>query len=500
MKKNLLGFLSSNVEERNQVALMLATGFFFGIYIATFQVTAESLFLNKMSDQINNAFLASGILGIVSTLIFSFFQNRVKFISLTISSIAVIVVITSLVYYFYRFGDPANQSYILFLMYSLTGPVTAILLLCYWGIFGRLFNFKQSKRIIGWIDTGQLIAIIMANFLIPLSASLFRNTSDYFVVCNISIVASLVFVIIIASSFKLTKNDPRELDDSVKKETRFREIFKDKYVVLMAWFMIISMVTFIFNQFSFQTLLNQQYPVQRDLTNFLGYFNGTIYLLSLIMQTFVNDRILGTYGMRVSLLVLPIVTGIFALGSFITSSFFGYSLASGPTAFVFFFLFIALTRLFNGMLRESLENPVYKLLFIPLDSRSRFGIQSKIEGVISESGRFIAGLLLFGFSSLIYLKISFEISWIPPIILLLAVGYILLARSIYNGYKNKIRSKLESSEFHQDKLEIGFGQITDTLEKQLIENRPSKAVFSFKLLEKLNPSRVGQWVNSIDKK
>src|SRR5260221_993231 len=149
---------------------MLATGFFFGTFIAIFQVTAESLFLNQMSDQINKAFLASGVLGIVSTVIFAFFQNRVRFISLTISSIGVIVVITTLVYYYYRFGDLANRPNILFLMYCLTGPVTAILLLCYWGIFGRLFNFKQSKRIIGWIDTGQLIAIVIANFLIPITA------------------------------------------------------------------------------------------------------------------------------------------------------------------------------------------------------------------------------------------------------------------------------------------------------------------------------------------
>jgi hypothetical protein len=474
---------------------MLATGFFFGTYIATFQVTAESLFLNRMSDQINKAFLASGILGILSTVIFSFFQNRVRFISLTIASIAAIVVITSLVYYYYRFGDPINRPYILFLMYCLTGPVTAILLLCYWGIFGRLFNFKQSKRIIGWIDTGQLVAIIMANFFIPLTAAFFPKPSDYLIVCNVSIVASLVFVIVIATRFKLTKNDPREFGESVKDQASFNVMFKDRYIVLMAWFLITSMVTFIFNQYSFQTLLNQQYPVQRDLTNFLGYFNGTIYLLSLIMQTFVNDKILGTYGMRVSLLILPIVTGIFALGSFITSSFFGYSLESGPTAFVFFFLFIALTRLFNGMLRESLENPVYKLLFIPLDSGSRFGIQSKIEGVINESGRFIAGLLVFGFGLLSF----FKIFWIPPIILVLGVIYVLLARSIYNGYKNKIRSKLESSEFHQEKLEIGFGQITNTLEGQLIGSKASKAVFSFKLLEKLNPSRVGQWVNALIK-
>src|SRR5258706_5875423 len=205
MKKNLLGFLSSNADERNQVALMLATGFFFGTYIATFQVTAESLFLNQMSDQINKAFLASGILGIVSTVIFTFFQGRVRFISLTISSIAVIVVITSLVYYFYRFGAPANQPNILFLMYCLTGPVTAILLLCYWGIFGRLFNFKQSKRIIGWIDTGQLIAIIMANFFIPLTTGFFKNTSDYLVIFNLSILGSLTLVIVISAKFTIAR-------------------------------------------------------------------------------------------------------------------------------------------------------------------------------------------------------------------------------------------------------------------------------------------------------
>ncbi len=493
MKSEFLGFLSPHPEERKQVALMLATGFFFGTFIATFQVTAESLFLNKMSDHITEAFLASGILGIASTFVFSYFQRRIKFITLTLSSIAVIVVITSLVYYYYRFGELANQNNILFLLYCLTGPVTAILLLCYWGIFGRLFNFKQSKRIIGWIDTGSLIAIILANFFIPLSSFLFNNTADYLIVCNLSIVASLVFVIIIATKFKLTKNDPRELDESVKRETGYGRMFKDKYIVLLAWFLIISMVTFVFNQYSFQTLLNQQYPVQRDLTNFLAYFNGTIYLLSLVMQTFVNDKILSTYGMRVSLFILPIVTSILAFFSLVTGTFFGYSFETSSAAFIVFFLFIALTRLFNGMLRDSLENPVYKLLFIPLDSQSRFGIQANIEGTISEVGRLIAGLLVFVFG----LLAIFKIIWIPPIIIGLGVVYIVVARNLYNGYKNKIRSKLESAEFHSDKLEVGFAQITSNLERQLTDSQTSKAIFSFKLLEKLNPSRVGTWVNAL---
>lgn len=490
-----MDFLSPNPEERNQVLLMLITGFFFGIFIATYQVTAESLFLSQMSERINDAFLISGVLGIVSTLIFTFFQNRIKFVTLAISSLTVILAVTSTLYYFYRFGDAGLHANVLLVMYCLTGPITAVLLLCYWGIFGRLFNFRQSKRIIGWIDTGQLVAIITANFFVPLTTVFFNNTIDYLIVCNFSIVCSLVFVIIIASRFVLTKNNPREFDSTVRQETRFTSMFRDKYVVLLAWFLMTSMVTFILNQYSFQTLLNKQYPVQRDLTNFIGYFNGAIYLLSLVMQTFVNDRLIGTYGIRISLFVLPVITGLFALCSTLTVSFFGFSLEPDSQAFIFFFLFVALTRLFNSMLRDSLENPVYKLLFIPLDNRYRFGIQSKIEGVINESGRFIAGLLVFAFSQLLF----FKLYWIPLLVIALGGLYIFVVRNLYSGYKGKIRSKLESSEFHQDKLEIGFAEVTSTLEKQLLDKKTSKAIFSFKLLEKLNPLKVGVWVNELMK-
>ncbi|MBI3482078.1 MAG: cyclic nucleotide-binding domain-containing protein [Bacteroidetes bacterium] len=147
------------------------------------------------------------------------------------------------------------------------------------------------------------------------------------------------------------------------------------------------------------------------------------------------------------------------------------------------------------MLRDSLENPVYKLMFIPLDSRYRFGIQSKIEGVINESGRFIAGLIVFAFSQFLF----FKIVWIPIMVLGLGAVYITLVRNLHQGYRSKIRSKLESSEFHEDKLEVGFAQITTTLESQLTDRKTSKAIFSFKLLEKLNPSKVSAWVNALMK-
>lgn len=472
---------------------MLATGFFMGTFIATFSVTAESLFLSQLSDQLNNAFLFAGILGIASTLLFSFFQNKIKFSTLTICCMVLIIASVTVVYVLYRFGPHDVHADVLFAMYCLTGPVTAILLLCYWGIFGRLFNFKQSKRIIGWIDTGQLIAAILAFFFIPLTTSFFPDTSDYLIVCNISILGASFCLIVISYKFTLTKNDPREFDETVVRETTFAKILTDRYTVFLSLFLVISMVTYIFSQYSFQKLVNTQYPDQKDLAIFLAYFNGAIYALSLIMQTFVNDKILSNYGIKLSMFILPLLVAFFALASSLIGIFLGDDPMLSPATFIFFFLTVALMRLFNVMIRDSLENPVFKLLFIPLDNRYRFNIQAKLEGVVNESGRFLAGLIIFAFA----LVPVFRTYWITLLILLLGGAYILVIRNLYNGYRNKIRSKLESSEFHQEKLEIGYAEITKKLETRLGSDNPSKAVFSFKLLEKISPSQITGWVNNL---
>jgi predicted MFS family arabinose efflux permease len=91
MLTRLFNALQVRENERVQVSLVLTMGFFMGTFIATYQVTAESLFINQLSDQLNQAFLFSGILGIVSTVLFSFLQARIKFTNLAISSLLAVV-------------------------------------------------------------------------------------------------------------------------------------------------------------------------------------------------------------------------------------------------------------------------------------------------------------------------------------------------------------------------------------------------------------------------
>ncbi len=479
--------------EQKQVAFMLATGFFMGVFIATYQVTADSLFLNKLGEYLDKAFLITGILGIISTGIFSFFQNFIRFSVLTVIVVASILAFTIGVYVLLHFGDPSWQNPLIFAMFCTTGPIIALLFLSYWGTFGRLFNFRQSKSIIGWIDTGQLIAAILASFLIPFTARLVPDTTDYLMVCAVSILMVGILLTIIAGRFTLSKNDPSEFDSEVRRETSFTRMFSDRYVLLLSLFLVVSMTAFILNQFSFQEMVRVQYPNQRELTDFNAFFIGAVYAMSLVMQTFVNNRIISNYGLRVSLFLLPTVLLVLSLGSVITGYAFGYDKVVSPAGFVYFFLFVAMSRLFNWTLRDSLENPVFKLFFIPLDSRIRFNVQAKVEGLVNESSRFIAGLLIFGLAFIP----SFEVIHISLFLIVLAIGYFFVVNKLYHGYRNKIRVKLESTEFQQDKLEKGFTRITKKLEGMMAVPHPGKAIFSFKFLEKLSITQTANRVNRL---
>src|SRR5690606_34790434 len=70
---------------------------------------------------------------------------------------------------------------------------------------------------------------------------------------------------------------------------------------------------------------------------------------------------------------------------------------------------------------------------------------------------------------------------------------------LYHGYRNKLRMKLESGDGELEKLEKGYAQITSRLESMLSAPSPRKAIFSYKLLEKINAAQAPGWINVLMK-
>src|SRR5690606_5002060 len=106
MANRFFGSLQLRSTEQKQVVLMLCTGFFMGAFIATYQVTADSLFLNRLGHYLDKAFLVAGGLGIMTTALFTMFQNWIRFSALVLLSVALIFGFTVAVYWLLEYGDP----------------------------------------------------------------------------------------------------------------------------------------------------------------------------------------------------------------------------------------------------------------------------------------------------------------------------------------------------------------------------------------------------------
>ena len=336
MLKIIYVALNVKPEEQSRVLLLLGYGFFMGVFLATFQLSAETLLITRLGEEfISRGIFAAGILGVLSTAIYAFFQHRFSYGVFSMLNQVVIFSITSAFYLLFKFLPEEQMPLLAFAQFAMLGPTVAIFLLSFWGVFGRLFDLRQSKRIIGGIDTGQLTAAIITFFSIGLAIEQLPHTYDMLLISSAAVAGSMIFLTLIIKKYKLGEVASGYIE---QENVSFKEMISNKYVVLLAVFISLSVFAYILVENSYLSVLSDQYPAEKEasLTTFLGWFNGSILILSFIFQTFFNDRIIAQYGLRVSLTILPFILGLLTIVVLIVGNLMGYTTDS--VNFFWFFL------------------------------------------------------------------------------------------------------------------------------------------------------------------
>ncbi len=201
MKKQILKILNVEEAEASQVYMLLLMGFFMGIFLATFEVSSFTLFITNFDEakDLPIAIVASGLVGIIFTYLYNKLQVRISFTAL---GIIVLILITALILGirigFNYVDDPHDLYYVTFVLAT---PFSYLALLIFWGVFGRIFDLRQAKRIIGSIDTGTLLASIVALFSIPFLLDLGMELSNLLLISLISVAGYLLVFIIISVKY-----------------------------------------------------------------------------------------------------------------------------------------------------------------------------------------------------------------------------------------------------------------------------------------------------------
>lgn len=477
MKTFITKLLEVNESELAPVSLLLANSFFIGVFLVSFDVAASTIFLDTYGNEyVTQSFMYSGILGMFFTLIFSFFQRRIPFSRLTLISISIITLIVAAMYIGLQWYAVEELNFICFLF---LGPINSIFLLCFYGTVSRSFSLKREKHMTGTADMGQLVATFIAYFAIPLFVSnLVEDVRDYFIGSVISGLLAFIFMAVFILRFGRKVEVERSKNTSDTETTI--NMLKNPYVRMLALLFFGSVITFIFLEYSFLSVTVEKYTNEKQLENFLGVFGGLVTLVSFILQMFIADRVIKVYGMRISLILIPVVLGLFAILASLIGTFFGYS--AQDSSFILFFLFMAMSKLFLQSLKESFEDPIVKNLFIPLDIRKRFDIQTKIEGFFKEFFTFFSGALL----TLLGLLSFVDLIFFSYFLVAVCGFYFYTVVSLFIEYRKTLTSALSNTKVAEETAKHEY-EVFDVFDNELKNGTTYSVIYTLKLMEKIEP-------------
>jgi len=458
MRKYFYSIFNLEDNEGLSVFLFLTQSVFLGIFYGAFDVGAHALFLTVYpASMIPKAYVVSGIAGIILTSLYARIQNRLSFSKLAIINLLFISISTAILRLLFQFTE---SNWLIFLIFIMMGPLNIIALLGFWGAVGRIFSLRQGKRLFGLIDSGQIFGAILSTFAIPVLVAVGFQQKNLLFLSSVSIVGALILQIVISFKFNLNQ----VVSKATKKQKRLPVLLKNKYIRYMSIFVVMSMLTAFFIQYSFLSVTKENYPDHNDLTEFLGAFTGSLLLFTFLFKTFLYSKLMKAYGLKTSIIISPFLLGIFTLLAVGIGSLWGYTTASA--SFIFFFLIISLSRLFSKALKDGVEVPSFKILYQSLKVGIRHDVQAYVDGTINEVAALASGLLLavlglFEFFTLIHFSFS---------LLIILTIWFFIARKLYLEYKLTLQKSLAEFKVKEEIVKDFSGFINSNLNSDLSIN------------------------------
>ncbi len=481
MKAKLLKMLDVEEDETERVLLLFLMGFSMGMFIATVSVASQSLFLQHFDENYDLpvAFVVSGVFGLIATVIYNFLQNRISFPMLAVLCLLTIGGITA----FIEFGEGifVDPNHMYAFSFTQILPFTFIILLLFWGAFGRLFSLRRAKRLVGTIDIGAMIATFISFFSIPLLLRLFDQHIQSLYAFSLGSIIVFIAVFIYLSTKYLNKTRSFSEEKAIYKKLNVKDFLNNRYIVYMSLFVIFSMMAATFVEYSFFNVTTLQMEAE-NLAGFLSSFEAVIIVFSFLIQALATDRIQAIYGMRVSLLISPILIGLFTAIALALGFLFGFS--ADKDFFIIFFLAIAASKLFIKSLKEGLDSPTFKLYLLPIESKFRIDVQTKIEGIVNAVASIIAG----GFIILITQFEIFNLLHITLFTLPLIVLWYFVVNKMHQSYRHTLQGTLTQN---KEVAEVAITKqytINEVLEKQITSTTEEKVIYGLRLMEKLEPA------------
>ena len=264
----------------------------------------------------------------------------------------------------------------------------------FWSFMVDLFKAEQSKRLFGFIAAGGTLGTIMGESITAFLVIPFG-------VANLFFISAIMLLIAVICVLKLGGMDELKGDQSQDANKPkvigggmfdgFSEVLKSKYLMGISALVMILALTATFAYFFQAHFLEQNFSNGDERTQIFALVGLAVSTLTIFTQVFIVNRVMGKFGIKGAVILLPIITII----GFI-------AIAIMPTIIVFFVFQIFRRTGEYGLLSPSREN-----LFSILPREEKYKAKNFIDTVAYRGADAGSGWVFSGLNS--GLGLSFKI-------------------------------------------------------------------------------------------
>ena len=475
MKDRLYRILNIKFSESSQVFDLLTVQFFLGLANAFLNIVSFTLFVyNFPINTLPVVYLCTAILLFVCNIFYEKIEHKLAPPQLLQFIVGVSALLLILLWVGLKFGNKDNFIFILLLSNTL---VYMVISFAFWGLVSLLFNVRESRRVFSIVGSGDIPAKLIGYLVTPLLIPIFGlNNMIWVAVLFLLIGVGLFNKIVKKKSWDHLRKAVHTTEHheivKAKKKDVLSFFFKDKLIFTISLLSIISYNVFILIDYTFISQVKLRFENISDLAVYIATFFALGRIIALIFKLIFTSRVIERLGIIYCLFITPFALLLFCI------LFLWYGNHADYSVFIF-----GAMALFTEVLRSTMQEPVFFILFQPLKE------QLRLKGhIISKGYMYPPSLIIVGLSLLFLYKTGTPITilFIVKIILLNLFVWAVIIFFIQKAYFKTLHTSIKKGIIDSEDFFINDQTGINLLINKVRTGKAIEVIYALNLLEKAN--------------
>lgn len=475
MKQRFYNTLNIKSSESSQVFDLLSVQFFMGLANAFLNIVAFTLFINDFNiKRLPVVYLAVAVVLIILNNIYEKIEHKFSppFVLKTVIGGAIGILV--MMWIGLSFGNRHEFIFVLLVANTAIYMVTGY---GFWGLVSLLFNVRESRRIFSVVGSGDIPAKFIGYLVSPLLIPIIGLPNLVWLSVGSLLISLYLF------HKKMKKPDWAHI---LKKTTHAAHhqdaheghhhqnivsfFFDNRLIFVISLLSVLSYNVFVLIDYTFISQVKLRYESISDLAIYIAVFFALGRLIAAVFKLIFTSRLIEKLGIISCLFITPVSLFLFCM------LFFFFDGQTNYNIYIF-----GLMALLTEVLRSTMQEPVFFILFQPLKEKLRLKGHLIAKGYTLPPSLIVVGLsLLLFFNFGVSLEIVFTIKIILANLLVWA-GVVFL---IQKAYLHTLHNSIEKGTFSSDEKYVYDKKVIDILVHKVNTGKNAEVIYALDLLSK----------------